>query len=237
MRGVFDDEQLEPAQPRHDTELTLGSGTLLLIFFGLVLLCGLCFGMGYAVGHRSAPLIASAAQPALPPSGSFSKPSATAPPVPAPAAPVDGSAPSATTASAPNSAPAANPGASPAAVAPSLPAASTIPPGQPQVRPALPVASTAPPSAQPAAQPYAQSVQPALSPPVLLSVQIAAVSKLKDADTLVSALRRRGYTVTARREPADNLIHVRVGPFTTREEALRWQQKLLNDGYNAIIQP
>ena len=81
MRGVFDDEQLEPAQPRHDTELTLGSGTLLLIFFGLVLLCGLCFGMGYAVGHRSAPLIASAAQPALPPSGSFSKPSATAPPV------------------------------------------------------------------------------------------------------------------------------------------------------------
>ena len=52
MRGVFDDRQLEPAPARRDTELTLGSGTLLAIFFGLVLLCGLCFGLGYAVGHR-----------------------------------------------------------------------------------------------------------------------------------------------------------------------------------------
>ena len=68
-------------------------------------------------------------------------------------------------------------------------------------------------------------------------VQIAAVSRLEDADTLVSALRKRGYTVTARREPADNLIHVRIGPFTTREDAVRWHQKLLNDGYNAVIQP
>jgi DedD protein len=243
MRGVFDDERLEPAQPGQDTELTLGSGTLLLIFFGLVALCGLCFGTGYAVGRRSVPLIASAAQPPLPPSGSLSKPSATTPPVPAtdvPAAPVDAGVPSATATSAPNSAPVANPGASPAAVAPSLPAALSNPPNlpvQPQVRPAFPVASTAPPSTQPVAQPVAQSVQPALSPPALLMVQIAAVSKVEDAATLVNALRKRGYAVTARREPADNLIHVRIGPFTTREEALRWQQKLLNDGYNAIIQP
>ncbi|MGB6722854.1 MAG: hypothetical protein WBE72_18805, partial [Terracidiphilus sp.] len=52
MRGVFDDEEREPAKARRDTELTLGSGTLLAIFFGLLLLCGLCFGLGYAVGHR-----------------------------------------------------------------------------------------------------------------------------------------------------------------------------------------
>jgi len=33
------------------------------------------------------------------------------------------------------------------------------------------------------------------------------------------------------------LIHVRIGPFKTRDEADAWRQKLLNDGYNAIVQP
>jgi cell division septation protein DedD len=68
-------------------------------------------------------------------------------------------------------------------------------------------------------------------------VQIAAVSHTEDSDVLVSALRKRGYAVTARREPADSLIHVRIGPFTSRDEANRWRQKLMNDGYNAIVQP
>jgi hypothetical protein len=45
MRGAFDDREMEPARPRRDTELTLSSMTLLGIFFGLVLLCGLCFGL------------------------------------------------------------------------------------------------------------------------------------------------------------------------------------------------
>ena len=44
-------------------------------------------------------------------------------------------------------------------------------------------------------------------------VQIAAVSNPEDASVLTNALRKRGYTVTARREPADGLIHVRIGPF------------------------
>ena len=68
-------------------------------------------------------------------------------------------------------------------------------------------------------------------------VQIAAVSHQEDADVLVGALRKRGYAVSARRDPADNLIHVRVGPFNDRDEATRWRMKLLNDGYNAMIQP
>jgi cell division septation protein DedD len=68
-------------------------------------------------------------------------------------------------------------------------------------------------------------------------VQVAAVSHEEDANVLVGALRRRGYAVTARREPADGLIHVRIGPFASREEANRWATRLLDDGYNAIIQP
>jgi DedD protein len=54
---------------------------------------------------------------------------------------------------------------------------------------------------------------------------------------LTSALRKRGYAVTVRRDPADNLIHVRIGPFATAAEANSWKMKLLNDGYNAIVQP
>jgi cell division septation protein DedD len=68
-------------------------------------------------------------------------------------------------------------------------------------------------------------------------VQIAAVSHMEDANVLANALRRRGYVVTVRREPADGMIHVRLGPFSSREEANRWRDKLLGDGYNAIVQP
>jgi cell division septation protein DedD len=68
-------------------------------------------------------------------------------------------------------------------------------------------------------------------------VQIAAVRNADDADVLETALRGHGYAVTGTREPADGLIHVRIGPFTTRDEANRWRDKLLGDGYNALVQP
>jgi DedD protein len=67
-------------------------------------------------------------------------------------------------------------------------------------------------------------------------VQIAAVSRTEDADVLVNALKKRGYTVSARHEIGDNLIHVQTGPFVNRNDANAMRQKLLNDGYNAIIE-
>jgi cell division septation protein DedD len=70
-----------------------------------------------------------------------------------------------------------------------------------------------------------------------LMVQIAAVTNQEDADVLMGALRKRGYAVAARRDAADGMIHVRTGPFSSRDEAEKWRQKLLNDGYNAIVQP
>src|SRR5437762_9110653 len=39
-----------------DTEITLGMGKLLVIFFIVVLVCGAFFGMGYSVGKNSTPL-------------------------------------------------------------------------------------------------------------------------------------------------------------------------------------
>ena len=68
-------------------------------------------------------------------------------------------------------------------------------------------------------------------------VQVAAVSHDEDADVLVGALRKRGYNVSSQREPSDSMIHVRVGPFATRDEATKMARKLLDDGYNAVVQP
>ena len=87
-----------------------------------------------------------------------------------------------------------------------------------------------------AGQVAAGSVGPALAQPGQVMVQVAAVGQKEDADVLVSVLLRRGYSVSARREPLDGLIHVKIGPFKTAAEAESWRQKLLNDGYNAEIQ-
>ena len=57
-------------------------------------------------------------------------------------------------------------------------------------------------------------------------VQIAAVSHAEDAEVLLDALRKRGYTVTARRDAGDSLIHVQTGPFANRNDANAMRQKL-----------
>lgn len=99
-----------------------------------------------------------------------------------------------------------------------------------QVRPALAAQSG---SGQPAT---ALQVQPAMTQVQGWMVQIAAVTHPEDAQVLVDALRKRGYSVMARREVSDNLIHVQTGPFVNRNDANAMRQKLLNDGYNAVVQ-
>jgi len=68
-------------------------------------------------------------------------------------------------------------------------------------------------------------------------VQIAAVAHQEDAQVLMSALRKRGFAASVRHDPADGLLHVQIGPFATWTAAAAMRQKLLNDGYNAIVQP
>jgi cell division septation protein DedD len=97
---------------------------------------------------------------------------------------------------------------------------------QPVVRPAL--AST-PASGQPAPALKTASTS-------ALMVQIAIVSHQEDADVLVGALRKRGYVAAVRRDAADGQFHVRIGPFSSRNDAYATRQKLLNDGYNAVVQ-
>jgi cell division septation protein DedD len=100
------------------------------------------------------------------------------------------------------------------------------------VKPALSAAATTP---APVSAQSAPVLKSALSGAIM--VQIATVSQQEDADVLVGALRKRGYAVTARRDPADNQLHVRIGPFSNRNDANATRQKLLRDGYNAIVQP
>ena len=109
---------------------------------------------------------------------------------------------------------------------------------EPQVKPALdaqvrPALSGQAVGVQPAP---ALQVQPAMTQVQGWMVQIAAVSHPEDAEVLVNALRKRGYAVTARRDVGDSLIHVQTGPFVNRNDANAMRQKLLSDGYNAIVQ-
>jgi len=237
MGGVFDDEEIVQAAPRHDTELTLGTTALLLIFFGLLALCGLCFGMGYSMGHRGSqenaaalPSPANASSTAHTDSGR-TKPSANAEAStatrPSPSASQQGAAASGSSGASVQNSATAGAGVSSNASKTFAQSAQSVP-----TKPAL--GNTASPMQ---ADIPASTIRPAIPAAASLMVQIAAVSQPEDADVLTSALRKRGYAVAARRDPLDGLIHVRIGPFKTRDEAEIWRQKLLNDGYNAIVQP
>ena len=207
----FSREELEPVDSSH-TELTLGLGTVLGLGGGLLLLCIVCFALGYAVGHRSptnqdGAVVFSQPKSATSPSSGGSKPGAVRQGVAAPS-------PDALRSDSDSQTPVADSSSTQSATA----AANA------QVRSALQAA------------PYPARVQPATSQVQGWMVQIAAVSRSEDADVLVTALRKRGYAVTERRELGDNLIHVQTGPFSNRNEANTMRQKLLNDGYNAIVQ-
>lgn len=253
MRRFFDEDARESSrrQGSSDTELTLGSGMLLSLFFGLVLLCGLCFGLGYALGSHGSkgPVFqsqtpAAGPSPQLPADSQQVKPSAAAQP-PAtfqqPAGTVagatsavavqstaQGQAPGSVQGSVSGATGAAGLGAAPAAPQVVNPTSS----GWRPVQPALPGGTAGTQTAQPVA---ANRVAPAMPGQATLMVQIAALSNQEDADVLIGALRRRGYAVSAVRYPADRLIHVCIGPFSNPADANSMKLKLQSDGYNAEV--
>jgi len=53
--------------PSEDTEITLGTGKMLALFFGLVALCAVFFGLGFSLGRSSASRIASSDLPTAAP--------------------------------------------------------------------------------------------------------------------------------------------------------------------------
>jgi DedD protein len=191
----------------HDREISLGTATILGIFFSLALVCALFFGLGYSMGRKSQPVVAAVAppDPDSTPASTASKPSSgTAASVETPAIPAPPAAHNARTEETSSPRPAA-----------------AVPTPQPRT---VAVAD------RPAATPVATSVASGS-----LIVQIAAVSHREDADILISTLQRRGYNVGIRQEPQDKLLHVQIGPFASRKDADVMRQRLLSDGYNAIV--
>jgi DedD protein len=226
MRTLFDTDEDEIEGKA--SEITLSTASLLGIFFGLVLVCGVFFGFGYSIGRGTG----ATAQVRPVPNPTIGEADETAaaqnPPAPAAQEPSDDSQAKAKAALAPV---AARPKVE---ETPKEDAAETE-------------KATAPVAAETAAQlvtskPAAGKIAPAYQPPTDAPptagqpmVQIAAVSRPQDADVLVAALRQRGYGVVVRSEPQDHLLHVQVGPFANRTQATEVKQKLLSDGYNAII--
>lgn len=229
---------IELKETRRDTEFTIGPALLIGMFCGLVLLCGLCFGIGYSAGRRSGTANAATVTETAtgqtmtaPPGGSLGKPTAKSTmqavtasqqaAVAEPTTPADGSV----TGDPPTS-------NVPAATTPSLASPNAGSGSPPLVHPALPQGGG---SAGNGVQ--SGGVQQAPGQGSGVMVQIAAVSHVDDATVLVNALRKRGYAVTARRQLGDELIHVQIGPFANRSDANAMSQKLLGDGYNAVVMP
>lgn len=221
---------------RQDTEITLGTRSLLGIFFGLILVCGVFFGLGYSVGRVSkGPATPAADAASLTQSGgSPAKPSpqqdATLPAADAVSA--SGSAPDTTT---PTTGSAAGTVPAPAATGAAVPPATSA--AAPTPSPVSFPASTAggPAAATPSTTAAVQQAAATVPAKGTLMVQVAAVSVPQDAQILAAALRRHGFSPVVRHEPGDQLLHIQLGPFATRSEAAAMRGQLLADGYNAVI--
>jgi len=236
----------EEGLPRKERELTLSMGAILGIFFGLVLLCGLFFGLGYKM--RGSQISAAAnsdadAENSTNPAFNNFKPAAGSPAASKPVVVV-----------APNSSPIAGQGAASGATASSVDSAHASAPANSATGISGATQSLGPPALRlaPAPTGHTTTVNVPNTPPVGGSgatvvatpapaatgsflVQVAAVSHKEDADMLMSALKGRGYSVSARTESQDKLIHIQIGPFTNRKDAEAMRQRLQGDGYNAII--
>lgn len=195
-----------------DTEITLGTGKLLFLFFGLVGVCALFFALGYSLGRKSESSLAANVPAAPQVSSNTSKASgaatnsaqqmtfykaveqkdASAQLTPAPDTKTD-TTPAAATNSATNAAPATAPAANPNESSAALPTSGYL-------------------------------------------VQVAAVSKQDDAEALVDALKKKEYPAfVAPQATTDKLFHVQLGPFGDVKEAEAMRTRLIGDGYSPIL--
>jgi cell division septation protein DedD len=219
---------------RQDREISLGTGTILAIFFALALLCAVFFGFGYSMGRKSAQPAAVASSDSIA-TGSLSssvKPSAGSSVI-QPSASSSSALPSKTHAAAPR-----DPDAE---IVTRVVDSSEDTPVTPKPH-STPAATVAPDSSTalavhpaPKAAVTPQQAVPSATPNGVAMVQVAAVSHQEDADVLLAALRKRGYDVFIRQEAQDHLLHVQLGPFATKKDAEVVRQRLLSDGYNAIV--
>src|SRR5450432_2495793 len=197
-----------------DTEITLGTGKLLVLFFGLVGLCALFFGFGYSLGKKSEAGPVASGPGVSTPANTGSRPTAVK------GAESSSAQPAAMTFYKAVEQKDANPQLTPAAD-PSAAGAAAGESGAPKTQSADGMSSPNPTATIPSSGYF---------------VQVAAVSKEEDADALVDALKKKSYPAfVAAATPTDKLSRVQVGPFGDIKEAEAMRTKLIGDGYNPIL--
>ncbi len=196
---------MPPQMSDKDTEFTLTTGKILLLFFGLVILCGGFFGLGYSLGRNSTPLATNIGQPQTSSS------------------PIKGGKPlSGLPVAGPTPCQGADCGDQ-GQIASATPPIASSTPQNPVVQPTFP-------SGTGVGTP--EVVSPRQTGYI---VQVAAVSRQEDAEVLVNALRKKNYPVFIATVTTDKLLHIQVGPFSDKNEAESMRSRLSADGYNAIL--
>jgi DedD protein len=189
-----------------DTEITLGTGKLLVLFFGLVGVCALFFALGYSLGRKSEPLLTATSTTGLPQASANTTKASSG----------SGSTQPMTfyknveqKQATPELTPTADTKTDNGTAAASAPAAA-------QQNNGIDPATTTPMSAY--------------------FVQVAAVSKQEDADALVDALKKKEYPAfVASAATNDKLFHVQLGPYADIKDAEGMRTKLIGDGYSPIL--
>lgn len=212
---------------QQDTEITLGTGRMLAIFFVFVLVCAFFFAIGFSLGRRtSLASVASSQNAAAGAPATVVRPSAATSEAPTTQPPGSdfsfykavGEKTADTTLTPPDAA--AQKSNAPTA------AASTTPPAQSPAKDTTPAATTAPPA-------------PSLPAPGATGgyfVQVAAVSRQEDAEALVDALKKKQYPAFSANNPStDKFYHVQVGPYGELKDAEAMRARLIGDGYNPIV--
>jgi DedD protein len=190
-----------PTAPQ-DTEITLGTGRMLVLFITLVLVCAVFFSIGFSLGRKTTMVGANSLVNA-----STGTPATVVRPS---AAKQNGPAPQSTDFS----------------FYKSVGAKSTDTELAPQESPSS--TAEAPKAPTPVASPASAAGG--------YFVQVAAVSRQEDAESLVEALKKKQYPAfTANNSSADKFYHVQVGPYADLKEAEGMRTRLIADGYNPIV--
>ena len=223
-----------------ETDITIGPGKLLGLFFMLVMICGVFFAIGYSLGKTSAreqslndkaPLSASLNAPVVG-DASTPKPSAAVTTRAEPdAKPAEGqentpSAPDLTFFSAVKRTDQSK--AATEKSAEQKPAATATKSNE-----AAAMANPAPTAVE------STTAKSAVAPNAAgeFVVQVAAVTREEDAAALAGALRKKSYNVFVVNNPAlhDKFYRVQVGPFLTLQDAESMKTRLTGEGYNPIV--
>jgi DedD protein len=212
------------ATAQQDTEITLGTGRMLAIFFALVLVCAFFFSIGFSLGRRTSMAIGS---------GLLSAPSGATSTVVRPSAVKGNGGGGAASAGAQSGDfsfyKAVGEKNADSALAPkdskaqASPGSASSPGGDASPKAAADSGNTA-------------AVTAASSSSGTYYVQVAAVSRQEDAESLVEALKKKQYPgVAASNNSGDKFYHVQVGPYGDLKEAEAMKARLIGDGYNPIV--